>query len=332
MPEHVAASVEAWKNVVAPIVLTIWKEHRAGGRRGPWKWTDAEWASLDAARATAREQIATASTEDRRWLLVAYVDLFAPLGLRDEWLDAILEVPPEHPAWSIPWSFSEGLFDALPQSADPLRFRAYIFAVAAAHDEPHIQAIALYLELEDADRAGDWAHAQTLYARLQAPEFQHGNRAFEASLYYNPERPLRVDRPVPHFCAPAIAGPDEGRDVCLDELFPWREPTLVIGWATWCKPCNEQLPRVIELLRERPLRVIAINYGDEPEHAREHLRTRGVDGWTILHLSHAEMKQRRGQGPLDAYPIPFLALVDSEGMTLAGPPRLDAEALRLTLE
>jgi thiol-disulfide isomerase/thioredoxin len=326
VPDHLASMVASWADVVLPIVETIWKERRwrPGGQL---KWTDAEWTRVEATREAAREAIAAASAEDRPWLLVEYLGLFGGIGLGSEWADALLEVPPEHPAWSIPWVWGEVLFDALAQSSDPLRFRHYILAVAAEHDAPHIQSVAIYVELEDADRAGDWDRAQALYARLQTPEFQRGARAFEASLYYNPDRVLRVDRHVPHFCMPAIAGPHEAESVCLDGLFPHGEPTLIVGWASWCGPCNEQLPQVVDLVRDRPLRVLTINYHDEPERAREHLRGLGVEDWTILHLATEDLKRRNGSGPLDGYPIPYLALVDGSGMVVAGPPRLDAESL-----
>src|SRR5690606_11010855 len=119
----------------------------------------------------------------------------------------------------------------------------------------------------------------------------------------NPDRALRADRQVPRFCAPAIDGPLAGQTVCLDELFPHDHPTLIVGWASWCSPCNEQLPRVVELVRDRPLRVILVNYLDEPELAREHLRDLGVEGSTVLHLTVADIRQRNNRGPLDEYPI-----------------------------
>jgi hypothetical protein len=100
VPEHLASTIDTWKAVVVPIVNTIWNERRGAPKGEPWKWTDPELAHLQAARASARETIAVASAEDRPWLLVTYIGLFGMIGLGSEWADAILEVPPKHPAWS----------------------------------------------------------------------------------------------------------------------------------------------------------------------------------------------------------------------------------------
>jgi thiol-disulfide isomerase/thioredoxin len=118
--------------------------------------------------------------------------------------------------------------------------------------------------------------------------------------------------------------------VCLDELFPHDQPTLIIGWASWCGPCNEQLPGVIEQVGEHSLRVVAISYDEDAESAREHLREHGIDSWTVL-LPRAERPKPADAVLLDFRPIPFLALVDEQGEVEAGPPWLDGEALAARL-
>jgi thiol-disulfide isomerase/thioredoxin len=328
VPEHLTATVEAWASTVTPIIRAA-----ANGRAGPkgeWKWTDAERAALERTQVAAQQAIDEASAEDRPWLLLTYIGLFTVVGIGSEWADAVLEIPPIHPVWSDRWG--GGLFEAFDECTDPQRFRAYIAEVAAEHDTPQIQSGVIYLELEEADRAGDWERARGLFAKLQSPELRDTKWQFEAELYFDPNRALRADLHVPEFCAPAIAGPHAGQSMCIEELFPHDQQTLIIGWATWCKPCNEQLPQVIDLIRDQPLRVITISYDDDAELAREHLHEFGVDDWTVLQLTVASRKQREFRGSLDAYPIPFMALVDTEGLVLAGPPRLDAEALAARLD
>jgi thiol-disulfide isomerase/thioredoxin len=328
VPEHLEMTVHEMANAVIPIIRGA-----ANGRAGPkgeWKWTDAERAALERAQMGAHLAILAASPEDRPWLLITYIGLFTVVGIGSEWADAVLEVPPSHPAWSDPWG--GGLFEALDECTDPQRFHEYIAEVAAEHDTPQIQSGVIYLELEEADRTGNWERAHELFARLQSPELRDGRWQFEAELYFDPNRALRADRQIPEFCAPAIAGPQAGQSVCLNELFPHDQQTLIIGWASWCKPCNEQLPQVIELVRDQPLRVITISYDDDAELAREHLHEFGVDGWTILQLTIASREQREFRGSLDAYPIPFMALADGQGLVLAGPPWLDAQALAARLD
>ena len=49
------------------------------------------------------------------------------------------------------------------------------------------------------------------------------------------------------------------------------EVTVVNVWASWCVPCREEAPLLMNLAADRRLRVAGINYKDEPDNARRFL-------------------------------------------------------------
>ncbi len=44
----------------------------------------------------------------------------------------------------------------------------------------------------------------------------------------------------------------------VDRISSAGTPTLVHFWATWCPPCRQELPRLIEFARSRGVRLVAI--------------------------------------------------------------------------
>jgi cytochrome c biogenesis protein CcmG/thiol:disulfide interchange protein DsbE len=47
--------------------------------------------------------------------------------------------------------------------------------------------------------------------------------------------------------------------------------TLVNVFASWCGPCREEHPVLLELAKDKRFRLVAINYKDRPENARHFL-------------------------------------------------------------
>lgn len=333
VPEHITTITAKWSEVMWGHVKVAFAEHRADDER-EFRWTDAERAELEALRIEARTTVTNASAEDRPWLLAAYVGIFEFYGIGSEWADALLDIPVNHGVWSS--TGAGALLAALEESADPPRLRAFVHTVAALHDAPRIQAASTYLHLEDADLAGDWKQARQLYARLESIRIPNGESTnpgtdwLDVGGQLDPDRPLRTDTKVPSYCGPAILGPHAGERLCLDQQFPHDGQTLIVGWATWCGPCKAQMPQVIEIVRERGLRVIAISYDEDAEQANAYLRELGIEDWTVL-LPRLERPHPRDAESLDFRPIPYLALVDGEGNVEAGPPRLDAETLAALL-
>ena len=51
--------------------------------------------------------------------------------------------------------------------------------------------------------------------------------------------------------------------------------TVVNFWASWCPPCAEELPLLIELKKQADVEIVSVNYKDQPAAARRFLSEYG---------------------------------------------------------
>jgi cytochrome c biogenesis protein CcmG/thiol:disulfide interchange protein DsbE len=130
-----------------------------------------------------------------------------------------------------------------------------------------------------------------------------------------------INKPVPVF----TLSPIEGLDLpgLADGDLKKGEVTLVNVWASWCVPCREEHPLLMELASRGDLRVVGINYKDDPENARRFLVTLGIPFTAVG-------ADPNGRAAVDwgVYGVPESFLVDGQGtirMKWIGP--LTREAL-----
>ncbi|MCZ8097717.1 MAG: DsbE family thiol:disulfide interchange protein [Burkholderiales bacterium] len=86
-----------------------------------------------------------------------------------------------------------------------------------------------------------------------------------------------IGRPVPVFALPPLAGlTADGKPVPgLATADLGGTVTVVNVWASWCAPCRDEHPLLIELAKTPGVRVVGINYKDQPENARRFLGALG---------------------------------------------------------
>jgi cytochrome c biogenesis protein CcmG/thiol:disulfide interchange protein DsbE len=82
-----------------------------------------------------------------------------------------------------------------------------------------------------------------------------------------------IGHPAPQVSLPPVLGLErDGKPLPgIDPASFKGAVTIVNVWASWCVPCHDEAPLLVSLARDARLRVIGINYKDQPENARRFL-------------------------------------------------------------
>jgi cytochrome c biogenesis protein CcmG, thiol:disulfide interchange protein DsbE len=82
-----------------------------------------------------------------------------------------------------------------------------------------------------------------------------------------------IGHPAPQTALPPIAGLDrDGQPIPgIDPASFKGAVTVVNVWASWCVPCHDEAPMLMQLSQDGRLRLIGINYKDQPDNARRFL-------------------------------------------------------------
>lgn len=82
-----------------------------------------------------------------------------------------------------------------------------------------------------------------------------------------------IGRAVPDTSLPPLEGVAfDGKPVrgFAPDLFKG-QVTLVNVWASWCVPCHDEAPLLMQMANDRRYQIVGINYKDQPDNARRFL-------------------------------------------------------------
>lgn len=116
-----------------------------------------------------------------------------------------------------------------------------------------------------------------------------------------------LGKPVPEFALPPLEG--LGLPGLNSVELRSGKVTLVNVWASWCGPCRIEHPVLMELAKRPDLRLVGINYKDDPQNGVRFLRSLGVP-------YRAVGMDRSGRTSIDwgVYGVPETFVVDGQGI------------------
>jgi cytochrome c biogenesis protein CcmG/thiol:disulfide interchange protein DsbE len=120
-----------------------------------------------------------------------------------------------------------------------------------------------------------------------------------------------INKPAPAFALPPLEGlVANGQPVpgLSGEDLKGRV-TVVNVWASWCAPCRQEHPLLVDLAKDPSIRVVGINQKDDPDNARRFLGSLG-------NPYAAVGTDRNGRVSIDwgVYGVPETFIVGPDGM------------------
>ena len=108
--------------------------------------------------------------------------------------------------------------------------------------------------------------------------------------------------------AGAGTGAKGGNDNLVSSQALRGQPYLLNVWASWCMPCLQEHPQMVALAQSHRIRIVGMNYKDQPADARRWLARNGNPYDEIL-------VDAQGRTAIDfgVYGVPETFLIDAEG-------------------
>jgi len=120
-----------------------------------------------------------------------------------------------------------------------------------------------------------------------------------------------INKPVPAFTLPPLEGLVAGGQPVpgLSSADLKGKVTVVNVWASWCAPCRQEHPLLVDLAKDPSIRVVGINQKDNPDNARRFLGALGNPFAAVGADSNGRVSIEWG-----VYGVPETFIVGPDGM------------------
>ena len=294
-------------------------------------------SSRGRAKALAEKIPKTADALVRQALLIEYFALSAPImGLPvggNQAPDAqhralaergISEIPTDSPFWSLSAGVAQIMVEA---TGARKQHQQYLDAIIETHPDKNVSLGLAVQQLAQAHGKGELEDAKRYYSIIKT---RFGDMPLaRIAERFSPERKLRTGVEIPSFSLASMDDPS----IRFTDSDLRGKVYMIEFWATWCKPCVAQMPRLHKLYKEHKSKgftIVSVAMHDGKDAVLEFRAGKWPMPWNNVFVDGA--LQDEIKDTFEVFGLPTMILVDRQGKIVGVNESLENDGLAKLLD